>query len=352
MKITNSNKDFTHGGNVHKAAIELGISKDKILDFSANINPLGLSPKGRKAIIKNLNNILNYPDPDSTELIDNIANYYGVDHNCILPGNGAIELIYQYTRIKESGKALIPAPGFIEYEKALLTNSWNIDFYNKKDIDLSGINVVFICNPNNPTGFSYSEKFLFNLLKQCKENSIDLFIDEAFIEYSTSISMVKYLKDYDNLYILKSLTKFYAIPGLRIGMLLTSNRSFNLLYQKNYIPWTINSVVQDYVKHALTDKRYINKSLKYIKHERVWLFKELSKISTLKTFRTQGNYIMFRDNSGLDLVERLRLDGILIRSCANYNNLDNTYYRVAVKRRNENKKLLKSLVFRIKNGLN
>lgn len=350
MDVKNEKKDFIHGGNVHKAAIELGIPRDRILDFSANINPLGLSPKGRKAIIKNLNNILNYPDPDSTELIDNISKYYCVDHSYILPGNGAIELIYKYTGIKEIGKALIPAPGFVEYEKALLTNGWNVDFYNKKDIDLSGIDVVFICNPNNPTGYSYSETFLLNLLKQCKEKCIDFFIDEAFIEYSTSVSMVKYLKDFDNLYILKSLTKFYAIPGLRIGMLLTSNKSFNLLYQKNYIPWTINSVVQDYVKHALTDKKYINRSLKYIREERVWLFKELSKISTLKIFRTQGNYIMFRDSSGLELVENLRLDGILIRSCANYNNLDNTYYRVAVKKRDENKKLLKSLRRCINNG--
>ena len=343
-------KDYTHGGDVYKASEELGIPKNKLIDFSANINPLGLSPYGIGGIIKGLKNILHYPDPNSIELIDSLSKYYNVNPNYILPGNGAIELIYQYVKIKPKGKALIPAPGFVEYEKALVSNGWEIELYNKKNINLNGIDVVFLCNPNNPTGYSYPDKFILNLLQECQKKKVDLFLDEAFIEYCTNSSMVKYLEDFNNLYILKSLTKFFAIPGLRLGMILTSNSEFNLLYHKNYIPWSINSIVQDYVKEALLDKKYINKSLNYMRKERVWFYRQLSKFSSIKTFRTQGNYIFFQYKGKLDLAQKLKKEGIIIRSCGNYNNLDNSFYRVAVKKHRENKRLLKSLSKWLKNG--
>lgn len=343
-------KNFTHGGNVHKASLELGIKKEKILDFSANINPLGMSPKGIKSIKKSIDNILNYPDPGYNRIIESLSYYYKVNANNLLPGNGAIELIYSYCKVNKKGRALIPGPGFVEYEKALLSYGWEVLLYDSKcDIDPTNVDVIFICNPNNPTGLSYSESFLTNLLDLCKVTKTDLFLDEAFNEFSSYNSMSRYIKEYDNLYILKSLTKFFAIPGLRLGALLTSNINFKNQFKKNIIPWSINSVVEDYIIKAVYDKHYIKKSIIYIKKERVWLYKRLSKINGIKVYRSQGNYMLLKNSSGIDLCGKLKNRGILVRSCSNYNNLDSRYIRVAVKKRKYNRVLLKYIFLIINN---
>ncbi|MGL1891325.1 MAG: threonine-phosphate decarboxylase CobD [Spirochaetaceae bacterium] len=337
-------KDFTHGGNVHKASINNKISKHKILDFSANINPLGLSPKGLSSIKNGVRNILNYPDPEYIELRQSLAGYYNVDIDHLIPGNGAIELIYSYVKNREVGTALIPAPGFVEYEKALLSYGWEVLYYtNKDEINTTNVDVIFICNPNNPTGSSYSESYLTELLNRCSNNNTDLFLDEAFIEFSSYKSMSSYLHKFNNLFILKSLTKFFAIPGLRLGALLTSNKTFKDSFNKIIIPWSINSVAQDYITSAIKDNRYINKSKYYIKRERIWLFKQLTNIPNLKVFRTQGNFMVFKIDLDIDLCSVLISKGILIRSCFNYNSLDSSYYRIAIKRHGQNKVLLRSL---------
>lgn len=338
-------KDFTHGGNVHKASLELGISAKKIIDFSANINPLGLSPKGLKNIKKSIKNVLNYPDPNYCKLKKSLSCYYKTNVDNLLLGNGAIELIYSYTNLKKSGKALIPAPGFVEYEKALLLNDWDVSFYSsKEDIKPELFDVIFICNPNNPSGASYSERFLLQLLDRCKKCNTDLVLDEAFTEYSNYSSFSQHIDTFDNLYILKSLTKFFAIPGLRLGALLTSNIGFLKICDINSIPWSINSVVEDYILEAVNDKKYIKKSISYIHRERFWFYKQLSSFKCIKVYRSQGNYFLFKLSSGIDLALLLKDRGILIRSCQNYNNLDSTYYRVAVKKRCQNKILLKNMV--------
>ncbi|QEN04101.1 threonine-phosphate decarboxylase [Thiospirochaeta perfilievii] len=337
-------KDFTHGGNIYKASEELNIPKSEIIDFSANINPLGPSKKGVRGVKKSLKTIVNYPDPNYVQLKKSLSKYYLTEPDNILLGNGAIELIYKYTTLKKGGRALIPAPGFVEYEKALLSNGWDVSYYsNKNDIVLDAVDVVFICNPNNPTGSSYSTEFLISLLERSKNRGIDLFIDEAFIEFSSYKSLTDQIINFDNLYILKSLTKFFAIPGLRLGCLLTTNIGFINAFYNKLVPWSINSLAQEYIIPALRDKVYIKKSKKYIKRERVYLYRELSKFKFLCVYASQGNYIFFKVLDNRDIMLKLKESGILIRSCSNYNNLDSTYYRVAVKKRVLNKKLLKIL---------
>ena len=337
-------KDYTHGGNIYKASEELGIAQGKILDFSANINPLGLSPKGKKAILGNINRVLNYPDPEYRRLRLSLSSYYSVKQEHILLGNGAIELIYSFIKNQPKGRALIPAPGFVEYEKALKREGWDVEFYNSKDeIKTKGIDLIFICNPNNPTGSSYSYGFLIDLLDKCKADGTNLLIDEAFIEYSSYKTTTYEITTYNNLYILKSLTKFFAIPGLRLGALITSNKGFINKFNNQIIPWSINSVVEEYICSALEDYNYIKTSKKFIQKERLWLYRELNKIDNLKVFRSQGNYLLLKDKLGLDLANILKIKGLLIRDCSNYNNLDKSYFRVAVKKRSQNRVLLKEL---------
>lgn len=337
-------KDYTHGGNIYKASKELGISEKRILDFSANINPLGMSIRGIIGIIKTLKSVLNYPDPEYLKLKRALSEYYGVKKEYLNLSNGAIQSIYTYVSLRERGKALIPAPGFVEYEKALLSSNWEVSFYNtRSEIDPKNVDSIFICNPNNPTGEAYSDEFLKKLLEKCKKHNTDLFIDEAFIEFSTYKSLSYLIEKYENLFILKSLTKFFAVPGLRLGGLLTSNREFLNRCKKSSVPWSINSVAENYIIQALKDKKYIGKTKSYIKRERLWLYRELSKLPFLKVFRTQGNYILIQNRLNFNLREELKKHCILIRSCSNYNNLDSSYYRVAVKKHRHNKKLINAL---------
>lgn len=337
-------KDFTHGGNIYKTSRETKFPMDRIIDFSANINPLGLSPKGKIAIRNSVNKILNYPDPDYYDLISSISKYYNVNRDYLFPGNGAIELIYTYSKIKKGGRALIPAPGFVEYEKALLQNGWYTSFYSDKNkIDTENYDVVFICNPNNPTGKSFSKSFLCNLLEEAERNSCDIFIDEAFIEFSSYVSLTKMVGYYQNLYILKSLTKFFAIPGLRLGALLTSNVNFSEKHSIVKVPWNINIVAEEYIKAATRDIRYINKTKLNNRKERKWLYNKLINIENLIVYRSQGNYLFIKNLSNKDLCKELLKYGIMIRSCYNYNSLDSSYYRIAVKKRRMNRILVKKI---------
>lgn len=337
-------KDFTHGGNIYKTSRETKISKDRIIDFSANINPLGLSPKGKFAIKNSVNKILNYPDPDYYDLISSISSFYKVNREYLYPGNGAIELIYTYTKLKKRGRALIPAPGFVEYEKALLQNGWDISFYSDKNkIETEPYDVIFICNPNNPTGKSFSESFLSNLLEEAEKNRCDIFIDEAFIEFSSYGSLTKKIPEHQNLYILKSLTKFFAIPGLRLGALLTSNPDFRMRHSIVKVPWNINIFAEEYIKAATRDLKYIKRTKSNIKKERKWLYSNLTSIENLKVYRSQGNYLFVKNLSNIDLCNELLKYGIMIRSCYNYNNLDSSYYRIAVKKRQKNRLLVKKI---------
>lgn len=335
---------FKHGGNVHKIIRERAVKRSNILDFSANINPLGLSPMGKRAIKKGLKHILDYPDPDYNRLKSDLAQLYSTKEEFILPGNGAIELIYHLIRLKKRGVAYIPAPGFVEYERALEMENWEIKLYKHIDeINVEETDLIFICNPNNPTGRGYRRKHLLTLLELCKVHGTDVVIDEAFIDYSSDGSLTPYIMEFSTLYILKSLTKFFAVPGLRIGALLTSDRDIIERFWSRFIPWTINTLASIYITHAIKDKRYIERSKEYIRRERYQQYKRLSQIEDINVLRSQGNYLFFRLNRDINLQSILLDRNIMIRSCDNYNGLGRDYYRVAVKKHRYNKRFIKIL---------
>lgn len=220
---------YLHGGNLERAMEKYGISAEEIIDFSANINPLGFSPKIREIIIKNLNQLSHYPDPECKEAKKEISHYFKIDYENIILGNGSTELIYLIVRNLKPKKVLIPIPTFYEYEKSLNNNNVSINFYKLiekqefaisiKEIisQLAGIDLVFLCNPNNPTGtFLHREEILI-LVKEIQRRKIFLFLDEVFIDLHEEESFIKEVKNYNYLIILRSLTKFFGLPGLRIG---------------------------------------------------------------------------------------------------------------------------------------
>lgn len=348
-----------HGGDV--TGYELEYNK-KPIDFSANINPLGVPEGVKKAIINSISNINMYPDPLCRKLIDEISNFENIDKKNIICGNGAADLIFSFVFALKPKKAIIPIPTFAEYEQALNSINCEIDYYYMKSennfkIDetildklIDEIDVIFICNPNNPTGEIIEKKLLEKIVYRCKEKNIFVVLDEcfnSFLDKSEEFTMKDKLYN-DNLFILKAFTKLYAMAGVRLGYAFLNN---NVLIEKiNQIrqPWSVSSVAQEAGISALKEIEYVKKTKKIIKTERDFLISQLKNLDA-DVIGSKANYIFFKfDDRELD--KKFRKKGILIRSCGNYKGLDNTYYRIAVKNHEENTIFIKNFD-EIKRGL-
>lgn len=350
---------YKHGGNVYEIARKNNIKIDEIIDFSANINPLGISEKLRAAIIDGIPGLLNYPDPEYKELKAALSVFSKTSPDHIVLGNGAIESIFFLMEFLKPRKSVIVAPTFIEYERALMRNGSEVDYFQlceedefRLDTDRlmdslsEDLDLIVICNPNNPTGKLVDRESLLGIIDGARKKGISVFIDEAFndfVEEPEAVTLVPYIEEYDNVFILKSLTKFFAMPGLRMGYIVTSNHSFLDYYRDYKEPWHINYLADRAVVAILNDKDYIESSREIVERERVFLFSSLNQMPQLKPFNSSVNYLFFKNLSDIDLSEALLGKGIMIRNCGNYQFLDNRYYRIAVKNRWQNEKLIGAL---------
>lgn len=342
--------DFTHGGNIYEAKRKY---KREIIDFSANINPLDLPARVKRAICKNFNRILHYPDSEAKDIRGKIAKYWGIDEQNVLVGNGSIELIYLIMFTYKPRTTLIPVPTFSEYERAASTLNCKIRFLKLEEkegfrFSVSGYDksdVVFLCNPNNPTG---------NLILEDREESERLanrlvVVDEAFMDFlpnQRNYTLIWKAINCKKIAVLRTFTKFFAIPGLRMGYIIAHKEIINRLKQ-HQPPWSTNSLAQLAAELVLNDKEYINKTYKFIEKERQFLFKQLAKIDGLRPYPSATNFLLLRiektDITSKSLRELLIKKGILVRDCANFRNLNDKYIRVAVRSHKENLGLLTGL---------
>ena len=351
-------KKFTHGGNIDEVCRELCIDRENIIDFSANINPLGLSNSVKESILKSIDIIVNYPDITYYNLKKEISNYENINMENLFLGNGAAECIFNVVRAINPKNTLLLAPSFSEYEEAIKSIKSNIEYYflkeeNKFRIDneilkrlTSNIDLLFICNPNNPTGVLTSKIHLEKIIKKASQNNIYVVVDESFMDFvkdSYKYSVKELLNKYTNLVIIKSVTKFYAIPGLRMGFGITKNKELLKNVDSVTMAWNVNSLASEATISGLRDKEYIEETIDYVQKEKEYLCNNLSKIKSINIFEPSVNFIFFSIDKDIDLKKELLKQGIIIRSCSNYNGLDNSFYRIAVRTREENDKILKVL---------
>ncbi len=350
---------FEHGGNIYKQAKALNSQEEDIIDFSANINPLGIPASFKRVLIQQLECIVNYPDPDYTALVQSIADYEKVRREEIIVGNGATEVIYEIIETLKPKKSLVGVPTFSEYERALKRINCDVEyFYLKEEVDFQidesflkkideSIDLIILCNPNNPTSQLIDRGILREVLERCRENAISLMIDEAFIDFvkdGKKETLIPYINNYKNLYIIRSLTKFFAVPGLRIGYGISSNKDILRKIVETKQPWTINSFAALAGEIVLKDSTYIEESIAWISKEREYLYQELKEIKGIKVFPPQGNYILFKVLDGKkSIISYMLKYKILIRGCSNYRNLTDAFYRVAIKDRKNNNLLVNRL---------
>ena len=271
-----------HGGNVFEAAKKFNIKLNNIIDFSANINPLGIHPVIKRAIKKNIDSIGYYPDNSYLELKQTFSKFYNLNEKNILPGNGSVELIYLLSMAMNFKKALIIEPNFSEYQRALENTKCNIEKIIGKEKDNFKVSVeevmkkeinaeiIILSNPNNPAGYVYEKDELIELLNFCKKRRCFLFIDEVFLDFvknQENISLKKLIPNNKFLIILKSATKFYSIPGLRLGVILADNKIIEKI-KKIQTPWSINNFSALFPRKILFNKNFIFKTNDLINQEK------------------------------------------------------------------------------------
>lgn len=349
-------KDLGHGANVNEIAQIYNIDPKDIIDFSSNINPK-VVPDLDKYILKGLENCKGYPDINYTNLKNNISEYIGLNSDFIIPGNGATEIIYLLMKSIDKRLAILN-PTFSEYGRSASLSGLDVlnldlDSKNEFSIDIKQIeeninkfDSLFVCNPNNPNGKVKDLTELLNLMKQ--HNKL-LIVDETFMEFvglEEKYSLVKYVEEYKNLFILKAVTKFFGLPGLRLGYGLTSNIKIIENIYKYKEPWTINSFADTLSNYIFKDSQYIKESKEYYIKERNYMLKELRNISGINVYDTDTNFILIKLNnrrSNEIKVELLNKGNILVRDASNFIGLDDSYIRVAIKSHEENEILIKHM---------
>lgn len=357
----------THGGNIYKLAKEMNIDPLEVIDFSANINPLGLNKQGEKAILASLPECCHYPDPNSKELITQISSTYNVPEENIIVGNGAAELLFALSRIKGIKQVLIPEPGFSEYKDAAKAANLPIVSYNLKRKngeyykfvipyeELTSIIsqakgqkiLLFFGNPNNPDGTLLEKTKFLAFLNNIKDLNVLVVVDESFIDFTDhNTSMRNLVKEYNFLFVLHSLTKFLAVPGLRIGSLYIPKKYREELL--TYIPtWSVNRMAQVYTVAALQDREYRKETFSLLKKEQAFFVYELKKYKFLEVVIPSVNFILIRwklDSRLLEIfADFLYNKMMLIRLCTSYPSLGKVWFRIAIKSHKDNQLFIKYL---------
>ena len=381
--------DF-HGGNIYKIFREKNIKE--ILDYSSNINPYGIPESLKKRITENLEILERYPDPDYIELRQKLAHLNKVDVSNIILGNGATEIIFLFMKVINPKKILIVSPTFGEYERAVKATERvedssilgdsnkkkydeksfgkqkiEIEHFELKENDDFKLNIdnlknelakkydlLIICNPNNPTGKFLKLDETEEILKECNKYNTKLFIDEAFIDFlkdGIKESIINTKEDKQNLFVTRAFTKFFAMPGLRLGYGIYFDKKLEKRISEKKEPWSVNNIAEMAGLTVLDDTKYIEETLKWIAEEKTYVYEKLNEINGIKPYKTEVNFITVKieDNfilKGLNvkiLRGKMIEKGILIRDASNFKFLDERFFRLAIKNRKNNDRVIETL---------
>lgn len=352
---------YAHGGDIYSS--DLADKKTEILDFSANINPLGLPDGVKKALVNAVDDCINYPDPFCRKLRTAIAEKLQLaeagGEKAVYCGNGAADVLFRLFQTLKPKRTLLTAPSFSDYAKAAAASGSEIDYHYLSEennfivdetiidsINEKNINMLVLCSPNNPTGQLVSPELLRKVLQICSEKGIYLLVDECFLDFveeGEKYSLIPQLPLYKNLIVLKAFTKTHGIPGVRLGYCLSSNEELLENVRECGQDWNVSTLAQAAGIAALAEDAYIEKSLLLLKEERKFMLQCLKEMG-MKIYGSAGDFIFFYSSYPETMDAFLRERGILIRNCSNYPGLKQGYYRVAVKKHRHNEILCKAIM--------
>lgn len=345
-----------HGSDVEKIQEVYGIKKESIINFAGNVNPLGVSPILKNTLANNIDIITSYPERNYNNLRNAIGKYTNTTINNVLVGNGSTELISLLIKIILPKKALILGPTYSEYERevSLSGGQANIIMTSNPVTHLSSeIDMLIICNPNNPTSSAINVDEMTKIVTACKELGIFVMIDETYVEFAPNIneiSAIPLINKFDNLIVLRGISKFFASPGLRLGYALGSESLINKINQQKN-PWTINSLAALAGEVMFFDELYIKDTRELINTERERIWNILKDCKNIKVNYPIANFILVEildDNiTAKDIFEAAIKEGLMIRDCSSFEGLSNKYFRFCFMKPEDNDKLLQIIFDKI-----
>lgn len=336
-----------HGGDLDAIERKYNIPKSQIMDFSGNINPLGFPQSVKNLLAENLDIISTYPDKNYTALRESIAQYTGAAAENITVGNGSTELIATFIQSVRAKKSIILGPAYSEYEHELRAigsdfNYFALDEKNNFVVNLDNllshltadIDLFVACNPNNPTGTALTTVEMEVLLEHCKNNKISVMVDETYIEFSDNldaICSIPLTQKFDNLFVIRGVSKFFAAPGIRLGYGITSNTAFHDLLKKYQDPWSVNILASFAGEHLFKDTEFMLKTQQLISGERKKALSEFRTWKNIKAYDSSSNFILLKllttKITSAQIFEKLIESRILVRDASSFTFLDNTYLR-------------------------
>ena len=358
-------------GTIHEAEDKIQFAKnipvfeakkEDIIPFAGNVNPLGISPLLKKSMASHIESISEYPDRDYKELRSTLALYCNVPMEHIIVGNGATEMISLTMQLLRPKHALLLSPTYSEYTREIdLVGGHVEEYFLREDLDFKldlndliskltdDIDLLAICNPNNPTSSALNTEEITKILTHCKLHDIFVMIDETYVEFAPdidTISAVSLTTKFDNFMILRGTSKFFCAPGLRLGYGICGNLAF--LERMNSIknPWTINTLAALAGEAMFMDTDYIQTTKDYIQSERTRCIDILSKRDNLKIYPAYANFILVKlldGTTSFEMFERCIKSGLMIRDCASFHGLDGEFIRFCIQKKEDNDRLLNLL---------
>ena len=342
---------MNHGGDIYRNKVDI--------DFSVNLNPTGIPDDISEAIKEGVSRAGTYPDSKQESVREIISEHEGITPECVLAGNGASELIFAAVRAVKPRNVLLIEPGFSGYRYALNSlHNCNIETYflkkengfklNTDIIDLidKDIDLIFLCDPWNPTGKNIDDDLLLSIFDRAKTNDAYVILDQSFYHLSEKakkgFDASDMLKSYDRLIILRSMTKIFSLPGVRTGYMMADKEMITGI--KNQLPeWNLSVISEEVIKagaRLLSEKGFIDPSLDVIRKERTYLTDELKTLG-LNVYESDTTFILIETDH--ELYEKLLKRKILIRDLSNSYGLGRGFYRIAIKDHRSNKILIENI---------
>jgi len=342
-----STKPQFHGSDLEQIEAYYGIPADQIISFSANVNPLGLSPKFRQSMLDHVDAVISYPDREYKDLRAAISAYCGAPFDDILAGCGATDLISRFIRTGMPRKVMLIDPTYSEYAREISLEGGELISYpldEKKEFRLDvpelcsslddSYDLLIMCNPNNPTGFALRHEGLRELFRCCDKHNINVLVDETYVEFADDmdeITSVPLTREFQNVIVLRGVSKFFAAPGLRLGYAVTSNKKIRDRMNSTKNPWAINSIAALSGAEMFRDTGYIEKTKTFISKERARLVEILRGEANLHVYDPSANFILMRilkeNVTSEEVFEHAVKDGLVLRDCSSFPGLGSSHIR-------------------------
>jgi len=357
-----TNNQHFHGSDVEKVCATYNLDPNAIVNFAANVNPLGISKEVQNQLAKRLDLLSSYPDPAYVSLKETVGAFLNTPTEHMLVGNGTSELISLTIKSIAPKKTLLLGPTYSEYERELRQVNSSVDSFHLQEANAfaigttlpnliaqmnTGYDLFVLCNPNNPTSSFVSPELIHILLDVCKITGCFMLVDETYIEFMSDHqkqSALQWVADYDNLMVLRGVSKFFAAPGLRVGYGITSSEVLKAQIREQAIPWSISALAAYAGELMVTDETYIEATYRLMNSEKLKVIDALEDLPKLRLYPVYANFFLVRilvdTSTAHEVFEACIKEGLLIRDCASFQNLDGEYFRFCLMSPEENDRLL------------